>query len=206
MTVSKMQNPKGTTEKFTTMTATRNICVFAGSSSGVRDEYSTVAKALGRELAAKNCGLVYGGGRVGLMGTLADEALAHGVNVVGIIPKRLFAKEVAHRGLSDLRVVSSMQERKSLMGDLSHGFIALPGGLGTLEELFEVLSWAQLSIHTKPCGILNVGGYYNFLLDFLDHSVSEQFLKSVHKSLLMIENEPSALLDRLISYQAPEAR
>ena len=159
------------------------------------------AEAVGQELATRQHGLVYGGGSVGLMGILADAALSHGGHVIGVIPEAIFSREVVHRGVSDLRVVSSMHERKSLMSELSHGFIALPGGLGTLEELFEVLTWAQLGIHPKPCGILNVCGYYDRLLRFLDHSVSERFVGQGDRSLLIVEENPAVLLDRFAGYQ-----
>jgi len=179
------------------------ICVFAGSKPGARAEYRNAAEALGREIADRNCGLVYGGGCVGLMGVLADAALSQGGHVTGVIPAAIFSKEVEHRGVSDLRVVSSMHERKSLMSELSDGFVALPGGLGTLEELFEVLTWAQLGIHTKPCGVLNVDGYYDGLLSFLDHAVAESLVGGIDRSLLIVEEQPAALLEQFAAYQAP---
>jgi uncharacterized protein (TIGR00730 family) len=172
------------------------ICVFTGSRHGARSEYAEAAKRLGRDLIARNYGLVYGGGNVGLMTVIADTILELNGHVTGVIPNTLVSKEVAHQGLSDLRVVNSMHERKALMAELSDGFIALPGGIGTMEEFFEVLSWAQLGIHEKPCGLLNVAGYYDPLMQFLDHAVAEDFIKPKHRALLLDESEPAKLLDR----------
>jgi uncharacterized protein (TIGR00730 family) len=176
--------------------STRKICVFTGSRAGVRSEYAEAARQLARVLVERGYGLVYGGGNVGLMGVVADAVLAHRGHVTGVIPEGSIEKEVAHRGVSDLRIVRSMHERKAVMGDLSDGFIAMPGGIGTMEEFFEVLSWAQLGIHDKPCGLLNVGGYYQHLIRFLDSSVQEGFLKPEHRSLLIVEETPRTLLDR----------
>ena len=176
----------------------RNICVFTGSQRGTRPEYAQAAKELGKELIARGYGLVYGGGNVGLMSVVADIALELGGHVTGVIPNSLVSKEVAHLGLSDLRVVNSMHERKALMAELSDGFIAMPGGIGTMEEFFEVLSWAQLGIHAKPCGLLNVSGYYDPLIQFLDHAVSEDFIKPKHRALMIVEREPGKLLDRFV--------
>ena len=181
------------------------ICVFTGSSPGARGDYAAAATALAEELVARGFDLVYGGANVGLMGTIADRVLELGGRVTGVIPESLVEWEVAHRGLTELRVVSSMHERKSLMADLSAGFIALPGGVGTLEETFEVLTWAQLGMHEKPCGLLNVAGYYDPLIDFLQHAVDERFLKNVHRELLMVEDSAESLLDAFASYQAPTA-
>jgi uncharacterized protein (TIGR00730 family) len=181
----------------------RRVCVFTGSNSGGRPEYGEAADALGRLLAGRGIGVVYGGARVGLMGTLADAALAAGGEVVGVIPSALVAKEVAHTGLTDLRVVESMHQRKALMSDLADAFIALPGGWGTLEEFFEVLTWAQLGLHRKPCGLLNVLGYFDGLLSFLQHSVDEGFLRREYRSMIAVSPSPSALLDRLASHTAP---
>ena len=150
-----------------------------------------------REAAARNYGLVYGGGDVGLMGVLADAALERQGYVAGVIPAAFVDQEVAHRGLSELRIVHSMHERKAMMAELSHAFVALPGGIGTMEEFFEVLSWAQLGLHNKPCGLLNVCGYYRHLVEFLDGAVEQDFLKPKHRALLMVEEHPAALLDRL---------
>jgi uncharacterized protein (TIGR00730 family) len=175
---------------------TGRICVFTGSRHGARSEYAEAAKRLGRELVARNYGLVYGGGNVGLMTVIADTVLELNGHVTGVIPDSLVSREVAHRGLSDLRVVNSMHERKALMAELSDGFIAMPGGIGTMEEFFEVLSWAQLGIHEKPCGLLNVAGYYDPLVQFLDHAVNQDFIKPKHRALLVVEREPAELLDR----------
>jgi hypothetical protein len=180
------------------------LCVFAGSSPGTRGEYRQAAVDLGGSLAARGIGLVYGGARVGLMGALADAALQSGGEVIGVMPRALVAKEVAHTGLSELKVVSSMHERKQLMADLADGFIALPGGLGTLEELAEILTWAQLGLHLKPVGLVNVEGYYARLIEFLDHSVGERFLAPVHRSLLLVAETPERLLGLMASHR-PQA-
>jgi len=182
----------------------KRICVFTGSSPGARAEYAGAAKGLGALLAERGCTLVYGGAKVGLMGVLADSVLAGGGRVVGVIPEGLLAREVAHRELSELRVVASMHERKATMAELSDGVIALPGGLGTLEEFFEMLTWAQLGMHAKPCGLLNVRGYFDRLLDFLDHSVSERFVAEMHRGMVLSERDPSALLERMLAYRPPE--
>jgi len=181
----------------------RSICVFAGSSPGAREEYRQAAVALGHEIVARECTLVYGGGNVGLMGVLADAALEAGGHVIGIIPEVLVRLEVAHRRLSELRVVASMHERKAQMAELSDGVVALPGGLGTLEELFEMLTWAQLGMHTKPCGVLNVGGYFEGLLAFLDQATAHRFIHPQHRALLLCESEPHRLLDAMNAYEAP---
>jgi uncharacterized protein (TIGR00730 family) len=182
----------------------KRICVYCGSSPGARPEYIQAARQLGHALASRDIGLVYGGGRVGVMGEIADAVLEAGGEVIGVIPRELVDKEVAFTALSDLRVVSSMHERKALMVELSDGFVALPGGLGTFEEFLEVLTWAQLNIHHKPCGLLNVCGYYTSLIGFLDHAVAEQFLQSQHRSMLVVDESPTALLDRFEAYQAPK--
>jgi uncharacterized protein (TIGR00730 family) len=175
----------------------KRICVFAGSNLGARHEYSAVARELGRAFALRELGLIYGGARVGLMGAVADAVLAARGHVTGIIPEALVAKEVAHAGLSELRVVRSMHERKAMMADLADGFIALPGGWGTLEEFFEVLTWAQLGLHQKPCGLLNVEGYYDRLLSFMGHAVDEGFLKRENGAMVAVSSSPAALLDML---------
>ncbi len=177
------------------------ICVFTGSSPGARAEYALAAEQFGRELVSRGYGLVYGGGKVGLMGALADAVLDSGGKVIGVIPKVLLAKEVAHGRLTELRVVASMHERKAMMADLADAFVALPGGLGTLEELCEILTWAQLGLHAKPCGLLNVCNYFDGLLAFLDHAVEERFLKSQHRALIIEADTPSDLLDRLASFR-----
>jgi hypothetical protein len=181
----------------------KRICVFAGSSVGVRPGYRTAAEALGLALAARGIDLVYGGGRVGLMGILADAMLASGGHVTGVIPHALAAREVAHLGLSDLRVVGSMHERKALMADLADGFIALPGGWGTLDELFEILTWGQLGLHQKPCGLLNAGGYFDRLLSFVDHSIDEGFVRREYRTMITVSESPDELLDRLAAYAPP---
>jgi uncharacterized protein (TIGR00730 family) len=178
----------------------RRICVFTGSRGGSDPGYAEAARQLGRELVERNYGLVYGGGNVGLMKIIADTVLDLAGHVTGVIPDSLVSKEVAHRGLSDLRIVQSMHERKAMMAALSDGFIALPGGLGTMEEFFEVLSWAQLGIHRKPCGLLNTSGYYKRLIEFLDHAVEHDFLKPKHRSLLILANEPPEILSRFEAF------
>ena len=179
------------------------ICVFCGSNMGLRPGYAEAASALGSEIARRDLGLVYGGGRVGLMGVVADAVLEGGGRVVGVIPESLMGKEVDHEGLTALEVVSSMHERKARMAELSSGFVALPGGLGTLEELFEVWTWGQLGFHHKPCGLLDVDGYYASLLDFLDRSVDEGFVRPVHRSMLVVAEEAANLLDRLRDWTPP---
>ena len=174
----------------------RKICVFTGSRHGLRPEYADAAKSLGRELVGRGYGLVYGGGNVGLMTAIADMVLEMNGHVTGVIPNSLVSKEVAHLGLSELRIVDSMHERKAVMAELSDGFVAMPGGIGTMEEFFEVLSWAQLGLHEKPCALLNVSGYYGPLIQFLDHAVEQDFIKPKHRALLVVENDASRLLDR----------
>lgn len=181
----------------------KRICVFCGSSPGARPEYLRAAEQLGHVLASKNLGLVYGGARVGMMGKIAEAVLEKGGEVIGVIPKGLVEREVAFTGLADLRVVDSMHERKALMADLSDGFIALPGGLGTIEEFFEVATWAQLGMHPKPCGLLNVEQYYSRLMDFLDHTVSEKFVELEHRSMILVEESPERLLQKFETYQPP---
>ncbi|MFT0548429.1 TIGR00730 family Rossman fold protein [Allopusillimonas ginsengisoli] len=179
------------------------LCLFSGSSPGHQPIYAEAATRLGHVLADADIGLVYGGASVGLMGAAADAAQAHGGEVIGVIPRFLVEKEVAHNGLQDLRIVDSMHQRKALMAELSDGFIALPGGLGTLEELFEVWTWAQLGQHTKPCALLNINGFYDGLSTFLDHVVAEGFLKQVHRDMLIVEEDVATLLAVMHNYQAP---
>jgi uncharacterized protein (TIGR00730 family) len=181
----------------------KRVCIFCGSSAGARPAYAASAEALGAELARRGLGLVYGGGAVGLMGIVADSALAAGGEVMGVIPQALVAKEIGHRGLSELRVVGSMHERKALMAELSDAFVALPGGLGTLEEFCEILTWSQLGLHRKPFGLLNVEGYYDGLLGFFDHAVAERFVYPEHRAMVLEEGEAGALLERLASYVPP---
>jgi len=180
------------------------VCVFCGSSPGRSVGYVRGARAFGRVLAEAGVGLVYGGASVGLMGAVADAVLEFGGEVIGVIPEALVAREVAHEGLGDLRIVSSMHERKALMSELSDAFVALPGGIGTLEELFEVWTWGQLGIHPKPCGLLDIDGFYRGLTSFLDHVVAEQFLKPVHRGMLLVEPDGARLLARLRAYVAPD--
>jgi uncharacterized protein (TIGR00730 family) len=177
--------------------------VFCGSSLGARKEYREAAAELGGLLARRDIGLVFGGSRCGLMGFVADAALAAGGAVTGVIPRLLVEKEAAHRGLADLRVVGSMHERKALMAELSDGFVALPGGFGTLEEFFEVLTWSQLGVHRKPCGLLNLAGYYDPLLTLLDHAVEEGFLKPANRELVLSGAAPGVLLDMLSTASVP---
>lgn len=179
----------------------RRICVFCGASSGNRPAYVAAAKRVGRELAERGIGLVYGGGNIGLMGTLADACLEAGGYVIGVIPQALVAKEVAHKRLSDLRIVASMHERKAMMAELSDAFIAMPGGFGTFEELFEVVTWAQLGLHVKPCALLNVDGYYDPLIALIDHAVKEDFITSTHRQLLLSGTDAHQLLDRLVTWR-----
>jgi uncharacterized protein (TIGR00730 family) len=181
----------------------RAICVFCGSNPGRRPEYLAGAAGLARLLAGRGIRIVYGGAHVGAMGALADAALAAGGEVVGVIPRHLVEAEVAHEGLSKLHVVSSMHERKALMAQLADAFIALPGGLGTLEEFAEVTTWSQLGLHAKPTGLLNVLGYYDDLLRFLDHAVAERFIRPGHRDLVLSQPEPAALLTALERWQAP---
>jgi uncharacterized protein (TIGR00730 family) len=179
----------------------RRLCVFCGSSPGARPAYGEAAEELGRLLVAEGIGLVYGGGKVGLMGRLADAVLAAGGEAIGVLPEALVAKGIGHPGLSDLRVVGSMHERKALMADLSDGFVALPGGLGTVEELFEVYTWSQLGLHLKPCALLDVEGYYEGIATFLSHAVEERFLRGDHRDLLIVEREPHTLIERLRRFE-----
>jgi uncharacterized protein (TIGR00730 family) len=181
----------------------RRVCVFCGSSSGSRPSYTSAARSLGAELVRRGLGLVYGGSSVGLMGVLADAVLAAGGEVTGVIPRGLEARELAHAGVTQLEVVGSMHERKARMADLADAFVALPGGMGTLEELAEMLTWAQLGIHRKPCGVLDVEGYWEPLLAFFDHAVRERFLRPEHRAILCSAKDPAALLDALASYVAP---
>jgi uncharacterized protein (TIGR00730 family) len=181
----------------------RAICVFCGSREGARPSYAEAARRVGETLARRGIVMVYGGGRVGLMGAVADAALEEGGEVVGVMPEALLAKEIAHEGLTKLHVVGSMHDRKRLMADLSDGFVTLPGGSGTFEEFLEVLSWAQLGIHEKPCGLLDVDGYYDPLVALFDEAVEEGFLHSDHRSLVLMENDPELLLDVMNRYTPP---
>ncbi|MBI3271586.1 MAG: TIGR00730 family Rossman fold protein [Planctomycetes bacterium] len=181
----------------------RTICVFCGSNVGDRPEFAAAARELGERLAREGIAVVYGGARVGIMGAVADAALAAGGRVTGVIPEALFPREVLHEGLTALHVVASMHERKRLMYDLSDAFITLPGGLGTLDELFEVLTWSQLGLHQKACGILNVLGYFDPLLAFLDRATEHAFVPAAHRSLLVAAGTSDALLSLLRAYRPP---
>jgi uncharacterized protein (TIGR00730 family) len=182
------------------MPAIQNLCVFCGANFGTRPEYKKAAQALGRMLAEKSIRLVYGAGNVGLMGVLADSCLAAGGKVIGVIPDSLVRHEVAHLGLTELRIVNSMHERKAMMADLSDAFMALPGGLGTFEEMFEVWTWAQLGIHQKPLGLLNIAGYYDPLIAMVHHGMNEGFLKQKHMDTLLVDNDPARLLESLSTF------
>lgn len=175
----------------------KSICIFCGSSSGDRPGYLALAAELGDTLARRNLTVIYGGGRVGLMGALADAALAAGGRVIGVIPQMLLDKEVGHAGLSELHVVTTVAERKLLMGDLADAFLTLPGGIGTLDELFEAWTWTQLELHRKPCGLLNYEGYYDALIQFVDRCVEEGFLRPRHRAALIVDTQMTRLLDRL---------
>jgi hypothetical protein len=179
----------------------KRICVFCGSSPGARPEYAEQARLLGLAIAGRGLGLVYGGGSVGLMGVIADAALAAGGEVDGVIPDRLKERELDHRSLTRMHVVGSMHERKALMSDLSDAFVAMPGGMGTLEELSEVLTWSQLGLHAKPVGLLDVDGYYDHLCAFFDHAVRERFLRPEHRRILLCDAEPEVLIDRLLAWR-----
>jgi uncharacterized protein (TIGR00730 family) len=179
------------------------VCVFCGSNSGSRPVYAKAAEQLGRALVRRGIGLVYGGGRVGLMGVVADTMLAEGGDVVGVIPHALMVREVGHERLTQLHVVETMHERKALMSELSDGFVAMPGGFGTFEELCEIVTWAQLGIHAKPCAVLNVDGYYDPLLALFDHAVGERFLRPQHRGLVLEGRDPDALLDAMERYEPP---
>jgi hypothetical protein len=181
----------------------RRVCVFCGSSPGGREVYADAARTMGRTLAGQDIGLVYGGGSVGLMGVLADAALEAGGEVIGVIPEHMKSREIAHYGLSDLRIVGSMHERKALMYELSDGFVAMPGGLGTMEELFEILTWCQLGLQVKPSGLLDVDGYFSHLVEFLDQVTAEGFIKEVHRRLVVVEEQPERLLDEMRAFEAP---
>jgi uncharacterized protein (TIGR00730 family) len=181
----------------------RSVCVFCGSNFGARPGYEQAAAHLGRTIAGRGLRLVYGGAKVGLMGALADAALAAGGDVVGVIPGALVERELAHTGLTELHPVGSMHARKAMMADLSDAFVALPGGAGTLEELFEIWTWGQLGHHAKPVGVINVEGFFDLLLRFLDHQAEERFMRSEHRAMLLVEDDPERLLDRFETYDPP---
>jgi len=181
----------------------KSICVFCGSSSGNSEIYTIEAKKLAASLVREGITLVYGGARVGLMGAIADEVLSLGGEVIGVIPRSLFEREVAHSGLTELKIVNSMHERKNLMQKLSEAFIAMPGGLGTIEEIFEMFTWAQLGLHRKPCAFLNTNAYYKNLIEFLGHAVNENFLKSGYRDMIIVSDNPDTILQQFRTYQPP---
>jgi len=181
-----------------------SVCVYCGSSSGISPVYADAAKSLGQKLVKHHLSLVYGGGHVGLMGIVADAVLEAGGEVTGVIPKALMDSEVGHDRLTRLVVVNDMHERKALMAEHADGFIAMPGGIGTLEELFETLTWAQLGFHEKPIGLFNVAGFYDPLIDFLRHQTSQGFLRAEHKDLLLVQTEPDSLIEQLKNFTMPE--
>ena len=181
------------------------LCVFCGSSPGARPEYAEAARELGRELLRRGIGLVYGGGRVGLMYEIARVMHEGGGEVIGVIPRDMVEKELAYTDIRDLRVVATMHERKALMAELADGFIALPGGLGTIEEIFEVLTWSQLGMHRKPCGFLDAAGYFSKLLEFLDQAVAERFIQPEHRAMILVDGGPAALVAKLEAYEPPVA-
>ena len=181
----------------------RRVCVYAGSNPGSDPAYAEAAAAFAATMAERGIGLVYGGGKVGLMGVLADTMLARGGEAIGVMPQALIDREIGHPGLTELKVVDSMHERKALMAELSDAFVAVPGGIGTLEELIEVYTWSQLGIHDKACGVLNVRGYYDGLAAFLDHAVREGFLRAEHRASLTVAEEPAELLDAFAEFVPP---
>ena len=185
------------------MSEIRRLAIFCGSNPGARSDYVEAARSLGRLLAQRGIGIVYGGSNVGLMAALADAMMDELGDIIGVIPRMLVEREVANTALTDLRIVESMHQRKALMAELADGFIALPGGVGTLEEFFETWTWGQLGMHTKPCGLLNVAGYFDPLLEFLDHAVAERFVRDVHRAMVVVESDPAALLARFESYEPP---
>jgi uncharacterized protein (TIGR00730 family) len=184
----------------------KKICVYCGSSAGKNPAYSHAAKALARAMCERGIGLVYGGAAIGVMGAIANAVLDGGGEAIGVIPSSLAVKEVAHSNLTELHVVASMHERKAMMAELADGFIAMPGGWGTLEEIFEILTWAQLGFHNKPCGLLNIEGYYDGLIGFLDNAFEQQFVNELCRPMLMKDSEPTALLDQFAEYRAPRVR
>jgi uncharacterized protein (TIGR00730 family) len=185
------------------MATLKRICVFCGSSFGARPAYKQAAEQLGKTLATRGLGLVYGGGNVGLMGAIADATLAAGGEVIGVIPDSLLRREVGHKGLTKLLVVQTMHERKSKMADLADAFIALPGGFGTMEEFCEIVTWSQLGIQQKPCGLLNIDGYWDHLLAMLNHSVDEKFVRPENSELILVARNPDSMLERLMAWERP---
>ena len=185
------------------MSEIRRLAIFCGSNPGARPEYIVAARSFGKLLADRGIGIVYGGSNVGLMAALADAISEERGDIIGVIPRMLVEREVANTTLADLRIVDSMHERKRMMAELADGFIALPGGIGTLEEFFEIWTWGQLGMHDKPCGLLNVAGYFDPLLQFLDRAVEEKFVREVHRGMVVVESDPAALLARFEAYKPP---
>jgi uncharacterized protein (TIGR00730 family) len=181
----------------------RRLAIFCGSNPGARPEYIAAARSFGKLLANRGIGIVYGGSNVGLMAALADAVSNERGDIIGVIPRMLVEREVANTALADLRIVESMHERKAVMAELADGFVALPGGIGTLEEFFEIWTWGQLGMHQKPCGLLNVSGYFDPLLQFLDRAVEERFVREVHRNMVVVESDPAALLARFEAYEPP---
>ena len=182
----------------------KRLCVFCGSSVGINGAYADAAEAMGALLAKRGIGLVYGGGHVGLMGVIAEAALKGGGEVIGVIPRALFEREIGHSGVTDLRIVDSMHTRKAMMADLADAFVAMPGGVGTFEEFFEAVTWTQLGLHRKACGLLNVAGFYSPLAAFIDQAVSEGFIKPIHRAAIVVDDDPERLLDTLSTVQVPD--
>jgi uncharacterized protein (TIGR00730 family) len=185
------------------VTEIRRLAIFCGSNPGARPEYVAATRSLGKLLCERGIGVVYGGSSVGLMAALADTMLDNRGDIIGVIPRMLVEREVANDALSDLRIVESMHERKAMMAELADGFMALPGGIGTLEEFFEIWTWGQLGMHDKPCGLLNIAGYFDPLLQFLDRAVDEKFVREVHRRMVVVESDPSELLARFEAYEPP---
>lgn len=182
----------------------KSICIFCGSNTGSNEVYAEVTRGLVRRLAAAGIKIVFGGGKVGLMGVVAEAAIAAGAHVVGVTPRRLLEHEVVHNGLSELHVVDSMHERKVMMTRMADAFIVLPGGMGTLDETFEVLTLTQLGVHRKACGLLNIAGFYDRLVNFLDHAVAERFIRQEHRDMVVMDEDPQRLLERLQGWTMPE--
>jgi len=182
----------------------KRICVFCGSSPGKRPAYEEAARAMGRELVERGISLVYGGGNVGLMGVIADTVMTAGGEVIGVIPQALADREIANIGVTDLRIVDSMHTRKAMMADLSDAFIAMPGGVGTFEEFFEAVTWTQLGVHRKPCGLLNAADFYSPLVDFIDRAVAEGFIRPVHRAAIVVDDDSARLLDKLSAVELPD--
>ena len=182
----------------------KRVCVFCGSSVGIQSAYRDAATAMGSLLAARGLGLVYGGGNVGLMGVIADAVLAGGGEVIGVIPRALADREIAHTDVTDLRVVDSMHTRKAMMADLSDAFIAMPGGVGTFEEFFEAVTWTPLGVHRKPCGLLNTAAFYTPRVAFIDQAVTEGFIKSIHRAMITVDDHPERLLDAMMTIDLPD--